>query len=69
MKELRELRVFIGHGIANSKVPLSLAKEDHRLLYSAGLDVEMRTYPTTQRIHPDMLKDLNRWIIDRCNEV
>ena len=65
---LRDLRVFIGHGIANSKIPLTLAKEDRRLLYSAGLDVEMRTYPTTQRIHPDMLKDVNRWIIDRCNE-
>ena len=65
---LRDLRVFIGHGIANSKVPLSLAKEDRRLLYSAGVDVEMHTYPTTQRLHPDMLKDLNRWMIDRCNE-
>lgn len=64
--EVRDLRVFIGHGIANSRIPLSLAKEDRRLLYSAGLDVEMRTYPTTQRLHPDMLRDLNRWIIDRC---
>jgi phospholipase/carboxylesterase len=69
MPEIRGLRVFIAHGIANSKMPLSLAKEDHRLLYTTGMAVEMRTYPTTQRIHPDMLRDLNRWIIDRCNEV
>ncbi len=68
MPSVRDLRVFIGHGIANNKVPMSLAKEDYRLLYSAGMGVEMRTYPTTQRIHPDMLRDLNRWIIDRCNE-
>jgi len=67
MPEVRNLRVFMVHGIANNKVPLSLAKEDYRLLYSSGMDVEMRTYPTTQRIHPDMLRDLNRWIIDRCN--
>jgi phospholipase/carboxylesterase len=64
---IRDLRVFIGHGIANSRVPLSLAKEDYRLFYAAGMPIEMHTYPTTQRIHPDMLRDLNRWIIERCN--
>lgn len=66
MPALRDLRVFIGHGIANSKMPLSLAREDQRLLYTAGLDVEMKTYPTTQRIHPDMLRDVNRWLISHC---
>ena len=66
--EIRDLRVFIGHGIANARVPLSLAKEDYRLFYAAGMPVEMHTYPTTQRIHPHMLRDLNRWIIERCNK-
>ena len=65
---VRDLRVFIGHGIANSRVPLSLAKEDYRLLYTAGLSVTMNTYPTTQKIHSDMLRDLNRWVIERCND-
>src|SRR6516164_8307046 len=32
LPEARELRVFIGHGIANSVVPLSLARNDFRLL-------------------------------------
>lgn len=68
LPELRSLRVFIGHGIANPMVPLSLAKEDCRLLYTAGLSVDLRTYPTTHRVHPDMLRDVNRWVIDRCNE-
>src|SRR5579862_9247437 len=40
LPEVRSLRVFIGHGIANSIVPLSMAREDSRLLYSAGLNVE-----------------------------
>jgi phospholipase/carboxylesterase len=66
MPEVRNLRVFIGHGIANSRVPLSLARDDYRVLYSAGARALMRTYPTTQRIHPDMLRDLNRWIVDHC---
>lgn len=65
---VRELSVFIGHGIADPVVPLSLAKQDCRLLSAAGVDVQMRTYPTTHKLHPDMLRDINRWIIARCNE-
>jgi phospholipase/carboxylesterase len=64
----RQLRVFIGHGIANAKTPLSMARQDCRLLYTAGLDVEMHTYPATNRLHPDMLRDLNRWMMNLCNE-
>jgi phospholipase/carboxylesterase len=67
LPEARELRVFIAHGIANAVVPLGLAKEDCRLLSSAGVPVAMNTYPTNHRLHPDMLADLNRWIIARCN--
>ena len=61
------LRVFIGHGIANAVVPLALARDDSRLLYTAGLDVEMNTYPTTHSLHPDMLRDINRWVIERLH--
>jgi phospholipase/carboxylesterase len=68
LPEARALRVFIGHGIANSVVPLSLARADARLLASAGLPVAMHTYPTNHRLHPHMLRDLNRWIIARCND-
>lgn len=68
LPEMRQLRVFIGHGIANSIVPLSLARRDYRVLYAAGLNVEMHTYPATHRLHPDMLRDVNRWIIGHCNE-
>jgi phospholipase/carboxylesterase len=65
---VRELRVFIGHGIANAYVPLSAAKQDHSLLYTAGLAVQMRTYPANHRLHPAMLKDINRWIIESISE-
>jgi len=64
LSEVRKMRVLIGHGIANPIVPLALAKKDHRLLYAAGTDVQMSTYPTTHRLHPDMLRDVNRWIMN-----
>src|SRR5262249_48265790 len=64
---LRQLRILIGHGIANAMVPLATARQDFRLLYTAGLEVRMRTYPANHRLHPDMLRDIDRWIMDMVN--
>jgi phospholipase/carboxylesterase len=67
LPQVRQLRVLIGHGIANPYVPLALAEADFRLFYTAGLAVRMHTYPATHRVHPDMLRDINRWIMEICN--
>lgn len=61
--ELRQLRVLIGHGIANACVPHSVARADFKLLHTAGIRVQMHTYSTTHRIHPNMLRDIDRWIM------
>ena len=66
--EVRKLRVFIGHGMANAIVPLNQAKQDHRLFYSAGLNVKLNTYPSTHRIHTEMLRDVDRWVQDNIIE-
>ena len=63
---VRSLQMFVGHGIANSVVPMSMVRDDLRLLYSAGMEVEMHSYATNHRLHPHMLRDINRWIIKRC---
>lgn len=68
LPEIKKLRVFIGHGIANATVPLSLAQSDYRLLYTAGMSVDFAKYPTTHRLHSEMLQDLNRWIINNCTQ-
>jgi phospholipase/carboxylesterase len=68
LPQVRQLRVLIGHGIANPYVPLALAEADFRLFYTAGLAVRMHTYPATHRLHPDMLRDVNRWIMEICNQ-
>ncbi|MCZ2341625.1 MAG: hypothetical protein LC104_07485 [Bacteroidales bacterium] len=67
LETVRQLRVMIAHGIANVAVPYSQAERDHRLLYTAGADVSLTPYPTTHRVHQDMLNDLNRWIIGHVN--
>jgi phospholipase/carboxylesterase len=68
LPDIRLLRVFIGHGIANVTVPYTHARRDFRLLYTAGLNVQLHSYPTTHRLHPHMLRDINRWVMERCNE-
>jgi phospholipase/carboxylesterase len=68
LPEVRGLRVLIGHGIANPIVPLTLARQDHRVLFNAGLSVQMHTYPTTHRIHPEMLRDVDRWVQKNIDE-
>jgi phospholipase/carboxylesterase len=67
LHEVRHLRVLIGHGIANAIVPLGHARADFRLLYTAGAAVRMHTYAATHRLHMDMLRDVNRWIMEECN--
>lgn len=68
LPEVRQLRAFIGHGIANAVTPLAKARSDFRMLYTAGLEVRLHTYPATHRLHPDMLRDINRWIMAMCNQ-
>ncbi len=67
LPEVRKLRVLIGHGIANAIVPLSLARSDFRLLYTAGLSVRMHTYAANHRIHRHMLRDIDRWVMHAIN--
>jgi phospholipase/carboxylesterase len=68
LADVRSLKVFIGHGVANAIVPMGLARQDARLLFTAGLDVLLHGYPTTNRIHPDMLRDINRWVMSHVNQ-
>jgi len=64
---VRSLSVLIGHGTDNPVVPYTAAQKDYRLLYAAGGDVRMVPYPTTHKLHPNMLRDVNRWIMGNVN--
>ena len=66
--EVKDLRVLIAHGAANEVVPLELARRDFLALYGAGADVLLSTYPCTHTVHPNMLRDINRWVIRNVDE-
>jgi phospholipase/carboxylesterase len=57
------VRVFVGHGSSNPVVPHALAQRDAGRLAAAGADVRFNSYATTHKIHADMLRDVNRWIM------
>lgn len=65
--EIRGMRTFIGHGSLNENISINDAKRDSRLLYSAGLDVSFQSYETNHKLHPHMMRDLNRWIMDNVS--
>lgn len=67
LRQARRLRVFLGHGAANPAVPRADAVRDYKVLYAAGTDVRYRTYPTNHRLHTEMLRDVNRWVIGNVN--
>lgn len=64
LPQARQLPVFLAHGIANAVIPLSTARKAASLLHLAGLPIEFRLYPTTHRLHPAMLQDANRWLMN-----
>jgi phospholipase/carboxylesterase len=57
-------KVLIGHGIKNTEASLSKAQEAHRLLYASGWDVEFLQYPCGAEICREMLRDIDRWLMD-----
>ena len=58
--------VFIGHGQENREVPAAQAEEAFRLLYAAGLAVDLRYYPTGHLLTAAMLRDVDHWLIHTC---
>jgi phospholipase/carboxylesterase len=62
------LKVFIGHGMINPTVSPGCAEKAHKILHSAGLPVTLRYYSAGHRLQPDMLRDVDRWIIEQCDD-
>lgn len=63
LKSIRGTRIFIGHGTHNPLIPIESARRASQLMENVGADVQMAAYPTTHCIHPNMLRDVNRWIM------
>ncbi len=62
---IRGLPVFLTVGRHSEEYPSNLVCRDLRLLHSAGVSITLREYPCGQELTPQMLADLDRWIIEQ----
>lgn len=61
----RRLGVFLITGRGSSEYPADEVCENLRLFHSAGLSVTLRQYPCGHKLTPQMLADINRWIMEQ----
>jgi phospholipase/carboxylesterase len=63
----RRLALFLATGRASVDYPAEQVCDDLRLLHTAGLSVTLRQYPCGHELQPQMLADVNRWIMEQIN--
>lgn len=63
--QARRLPVFLAVGRDSREYPPANACEDLRLFHTAGVSVTLRQYPCDQQLTHQMLRDVDRWIIEQ----
>jgi phospholipase/carboxylesterase len=61
----RRVGVFLATGRGSQAYTPAQVCDDLRLLHTAGLSVTLRQYPCGHQIVPQMLTDVDRWIIEQ----
>lgn len=65
LAEARRLQVFLAAGRDSLRYPAAAVCDDLRLLHAAGMSVTLRQYPCGHELSPQMLRDVDRWIIEQ----
>jgi phospholipase/carboxylesterase len=63
--EARKLPVLLAVGRDSQEYSPDRACEDLRLFHTAGISVALRQYPCGQQLAPQMLRDIDRWIMEQ----
>jgi phospholipase/carboxylesterase len=61
----RRLGIFLAAGRSSLEYSAAQVCEDLRLLHTAGLSITLRQYPCGHELMPQMLSDVDRWIIEQ----
>ena len=62
---IRRLPVFLAVGRDSTEYSPDDACKDLRLMHSAGMSITLRQYPHGHELAPQMLIDVNRWVIEQ----
>ena len=65
LHDVRRLEVLIACSRAGSRYPTETVCHDLRLLHTAGMSVILREYPGDDALAPQMLADMDRWLMDQ----
>ena len=65
LTDARRLAVLLAVGRRSQEFPSADVCRDLRLLHTAGLATTLREYPCGHELAPQMLADLDRWIIEQ----
>jgi phospholipase/carboxylesterase len=65
LNEVRRVPLLMACGSHSSKYPPERVCEDLRLFHAAGMDITVRQYPCGHEISPDMLADVDRWMMEQ----
>ncbi len=65
LPEARQLAVFLAAGRRSTVYGEEQVCDDLRLLHTAGMSITLRLYPCGHELSPQMLSDVDRWIIEQ----
>jgi len=65
LPEARQLAIFLGVGRRSTIYNEAQVCENLRLLHTAGMSITLRAYPCGHEISPQMLSDVDAWIIEQ----
>ena len=63
-KQTRRLPVLLSAGRESTAYSTQQVCDDLRLFHAAGMQVALRLYPCGQQISPEMLADVDRWMME-----
>ena len=61
----RQLPLFIAQGRESEQYPVERTCDELRLFHAAGMHVTLRQYPWGDELNPQMLHDMNVWIMEQ----
>jgi len=64
LAEARNLPIFMAHGRDDLALDDDELCEQLRLFHAAGMNVTLRQYPGDSTLAPQMLSDMNRWLME-----
>ena len=66
---LKQLSVFLGHGVSDTIIPVANGREARDRLMAAGAEVTYREYPAPHTITSAEVQDIQDWIEQRLDMV